>query len=59
MVKGCCCRSTGQLFACIKIRNIKKVVIESPKRIEYNQNYEITKRGSAYEINDRIYLYRT
>ena len=38
MVKGCCCRSTGQLFACIKIRNIKKVVIESPKRIEYNQN---------------------
>ena len=26
-MKGCCCRSTGQLFACIKIRNIKKVVI--------------------------------
>ena len=37
-MKGCYCRSTGQLFACIKIRNIKKVVIESPKRIEYNQN---------------------
>ncbi len=36
--KAAAVESTGQLFACIKIRNIKKVVIESPKRIEYNQN---------------------